>query len=159
MWVSCSQSRILHENEKKGERMSDLISREYLINTFSKNSIFQKVTNAEGKNVIEIIQNAPTAFDVGKVVKQLKKRMKSLRNDYAPDLADIVEEDLEIINEAQQCKTKESGKLTNRDRLRSMDDAEFAEFLIEESKYGHLARHGDIWVKWWLGQEVSNEDY
>lgn len=43
--------------------MNDLISRQYLIDIFSKNSIFQKITNAEGKSVIDIIQEAPKTTD------------------------------------------------------------------------------------------------
>lgn len=43
--------------------MNDLISRQYLLDIFSKNSIFQKITNAEGKSVIDIIQDAPKATE------------------------------------------------------------------------------------------------
>ena len=46
----------------------DLISREALISALNKNSIFQKVTNAEGKNTIEIINEQPT-IDAVPVVK------------------------------------------------------------------------------------------
>lgn len=40
--------------------MGDLISRSALINVLNRNSIFQKITNVEGKNTIEIINEQPT---------------------------------------------------------------------------------------------------
>ena len=38
-----------------------MINRQKLIEELEKNSIFRKVTNAEGKNVIEIIESQPAA--------------------------------------------------------------------------------------------------
>lgn len=38
-----------------------MINRQKLIEELEKNSIFRKVTNAEGKNVIEIIESQPPA--------------------------------------------------------------------------------------------------
>ncbi len=54
---------------------NDLISRSALIEAFSKNSIFTKVTNAEGKNVLEIINDQPIAYDVEKVVAELEEEV------------------------------------------------------------------------------------
>ncbi len=53
--------------------MSRLIDADALIKVLNKNSIFQKVTNSEGKNVIEIINEQPTAHDVDNVVEQLEE--------------------------------------------------------------------------------------
>ena len=64
--------------------MSRLIDADKLIEVLNKNSIFRTVTNAEGKNAIEIIEEQPTAFDVDKVVEQLeieKYRLHCLKND------------------------------------------------------------------------------
>jgi hypothetical protein len=47
--------------------MSRLIDADKLIEILSKNSIFRTVTNAEGKSIIEIIEEQPTAFDVDKI--------------------------------------------------------------------------------------------
>ena len=52
--------------------MGDLISRQALIQKLNKNSIFQKTTNAEGKNTIEIIEDQPTAYNLESVVGQLE---------------------------------------------------------------------------------------
>jgi len=43
--------------------MKDLISRSALLKVLNKNSIFQKVTNSEGKNVIEIVNEQPIFND------------------------------------------------------------------------------------------------
>lgn len=51
----------------------DLISRKALLDIFSKNSIFEHITNAEGKNVIEIIKEQPTAYDTDKVIDEIRK--------------------------------------------------------------------------------------
>lgn len=51
----------------------DLISRKALLDIFSRNSIFEHITNAEGRNVIQIIKEQPTAYDVDKVVKKIKE--------------------------------------------------------------------------------------
>ena len=50
-----------------------LVDADKLIEQLNKNSIFRTVTNAEGKSAIEIIEEQPTAFDVDKVVEQLKE--------------------------------------------------------------------------------------
>ena len=50
-----------------------LVDADKLIEELNKNSIFRTVTNAEGKNAIEIIEEQPTAFDVDKVVEQLEE--------------------------------------------------------------------------------------
>lgn len=51
----------------------DLISRKELLNIFNKNSIFEYTTNAEGKNVVQIIEEQPTAYDADKVVGEIRK--------------------------------------------------------------------------------------
>lgn len=53
--------------------MSDLISRSALKEAFSKNSIFEKITDARGMNVLEIIDEQPTAYDVNEVIRKLEK--------------------------------------------------------------------------------------
>lgn len=52
----------------------DLISRQALLDIFSRNSVFEHITNADGKNVIEIINNTPAAYDVDKVVERLEQQ-------------------------------------------------------------------------------------
>ena len=52
--------------------MDDLISRSVLKEAFSKNSIFEKITDSRGMNVLEIIDEQPTAYDVDAVVKELE---------------------------------------------------------------------------------------
>ena len=42
---------------------NDLISRNELLDRFNRNSIFRSVTNAAGKNVLEIIEEQP-GYDV-----------------------------------------------------------------------------------------------
>ena len=51
--------------------MSDLISRRALISKLEKTGAFRGITNAEGKNVFEIIKEQPIAFDVDKVIAKL----------------------------------------------------------------------------------------
>lgn len=60
---------------------NDLISRESLLMVLNKNSIFEKITNAEGKNVIEIINEQPTAYSVEKVIAELEGRKEELIED------------------------------------------------------------------------------
>ena len=55
----------------------DLISRSALIEKFSKNSAFSHITNVDGKNVLEIIQEAPCAFDTERIVEQIKNMMET----------------------------------------------------------------------------------
>lgn len=57
--------------------MSRLIDADKLIEVLNKNSIFRTVTNAEGKNAIEIIEEQPTSFDVDKVLKQLSEKIRA----------------------------------------------------------------------------------
>lgn len=54
---------------------NDLISRNALLSVLSKNSIFQKITNAEGKNVIEIINEQPIAYNLIRVVDKLEEEL------------------------------------------------------------------------------------
>lgn len=56
----------------------DLISRKALLDIFRRNSIFEHITNAAGKNVIEIIKEQPTAYDMDKVTEQLETRRSLL---------------------------------------------------------------------------------
>lgn len=49
-----------------------LIDADALIEKLNKNSIFSKITNAEDKSVIDIINEQPTAYDVEVVVEQTK---------------------------------------------------------------------------------------
>lgn len=51
----------------------DLISRKALLDIFRRNSIFEHITNAAGKNVIEIIKEQPTAYDMDKVLYDMKE--------------------------------------------------------------------------------------
>ena len=53
--------------------MDDLISRSVLKEAFSKNSIFEKITDSRGMNVLEIIDEQPTAYSVENVVEELEK--------------------------------------------------------------------------------------
>jgi hypothetical protein len=57
---------------------NDLISRESLLMILNKNNIFEKITNAEGKNVIEIINEQPIAYSVEKVIAELEGRKEEL---------------------------------------------------------------------------------
>lgn len=82
--------------------MRDLISREYLLNTFSKNSIFQKVTNAEGKNVIEIIQDAPVAFDIDGLIKYIEEKTEQCFNNCDFEAKSLLEDIVDNINEQNQ---------------------------------------------------------
>lgn len=54
---------------------NDLISRSALLSVLGKNSIFQKITNAEGKNVIEIIKEQPIGYNIENVVNELEKEL------------------------------------------------------------------------------------
>ena len=51
--------------------MSDLISRQYVLNKLLRNNIFKAITNAEGQSAIDIVQNAPDAFDVDNVIEKI----------------------------------------------------------------------------------------
>lgn len=62
--------------------MSRLIDADKLIEILSKNSIFRTVTNAEGKSVIEIIEEQTTAFNVDKVIRQLEEEKNCLENEF-----------------------------------------------------------------------------
>ena len=53
--------------------MGRLIDADLLIEKLKRASIFEKITNAEDKNVFEIIEDIPTAYDVEKVVAELAK--------------------------------------------------------------------------------------
>lgn len=56
----------------------DLISRKSLLDIFSKNSIFEHITNADGKNAIEIIKEQETVCNIGNVIQQLKENEEDL---------------------------------------------------------------------------------
>lgn len=56
----------------------DLISRKALLDVFRKNNIFEHITNAEDKNVIEIVKEQPTAYDVNKVIKLLEENNEDI---------------------------------------------------------------------------------
>lgn len=90
----------------------DLISREALISVLDKNSIFQKVTNAEGKNTIEIINEQPT-IDAVPVVhgKNLKAEWPSLFECSVChwECWDSVPCDSEIFNFCPNCGAKMDG--------------------------------------------------
>lgn len=67
----------------------DLISRKALLYIFNKNIIFEHVTNAEGKNVIEIIKEQPTVFNVEKYIEQLKD-LKTYKLNMADAMSEIM---------------------------------------------------------------------
>ena len=62
----------MYEEEIHG----DLISRSSLLEKFRKNSIFEHVTNAEDKNVLQIIEEEPCDFDLVAVEKELENLQK-----------------------------------------------------------------------------------
>ena len=70
-----------------------LIDADKLIEILSKNSIFRTVTNAEDKSVIEIIKQQPTAFDVDKVVEQLKKQVYEIDDSLSLSARDVIDEE------------------------------------------------------------------
>lgn len=85
--------------------MDDLISRRTLLEKFSKNSIYEHITNADGKNVLEIISEQPTAFDLESVIEQLNERIKTYENFNSDDeIVDVaikeIQRDLDILNSA-----------------------------------------------------------
>lgn len=45
----------------------DLISRQYLLDKFSRNSIYEHITNSEGKSVVDIVREAPTILDLDEI--------------------------------------------------------------------------------------------
>lgn len=102
-------------------------------------------------------------IDADKLLDEFRKVHKSFNTPMEEsDMPISFRSLVRVINRQEAISTpliEAKEKRTNGDRLRSMDNAEFAEFLIEESKYGHLARQGYVWVKWWLEQEASNENY
>ena len=51
--------------------MGRLIDADALKNYLYRNRVFAIVTNSEGKNVLEIIDEQPTAYDVEKVVEEV----------------------------------------------------------------------------------------
>lgn len=51
--------------------MARYIDANALIEKLNKNSIFSKITNAEDKSVIDIINEQPTAFDVDAVAEKV----------------------------------------------------------------------------------------
>lgn len=54
--------------------MSDLISRQYVLSKLSRNSVFKAITNAEGLSAIDIVQNAPDAFDIDNVIQKITEK-------------------------------------------------------------------------------------
>lgn len=54
--------------------MGRLIDADDLIEKLKRASIFEKITNAEDKNVFAIIDDMPTAYDVEKVVAELESK-------------------------------------------------------------------------------------
>lgn len=50
-----------------------LIDADALVKKFQRNNIFSIVKNGEDKNVIEIIEEQPTAYSVEKVVEELEE--------------------------------------------------------------------------------------
>ena len=54
---------------------NDLISRNVLLSILGRNSIFQKITNAEGKNVIDIINEQPIGYDLVRIVNKLEEEL------------------------------------------------------------------------------------
>ena len=54
---------------------NDLISRNALLSILGRNSIFQKITNAEDKNVIDIINEQPICYDLVRIVNKLEEEL------------------------------------------------------------------------------------
>lgn len=56
--------------------MGRLIDADALIEKLQRNSAFGMVRNAADKNVYEIIAEQPTAYDISKVVAEMKERVE-----------------------------------------------------------------------------------
>lgn len=98
-------------------RTGDLVSKEYLLNAFSHNSIFSKITNAEGKNVLEIIEDAPTtlnlrdlmaSFECAEMTEQkLVEQYRKQSNPYLENISSVMLKTIKmcktlIVNEVQK---------------------------------------------------------
>ncbi len=70
---SCNNCPIQKAFEKLAE-YEDLEEQGQLLKLPCKVGYFEHITNAEDKNVIEIIKEQPNAYDVDKVIKQLEQQ-------------------------------------------------------------------------------------
>lgn len=72
------------------ERMR-LVDADALIEKLKRASIFEKITNAEDKNVFEIIDEQPTAYDIEKVVAELEEVKANAFDDEVVIMNDAIE--------------------------------------------------------------------
>lgn len=105
--------------------MSDLISRQYVLNKLLRNNIFKAITNAEGQSAIDIVQNAPDAFqsyDNRLTALEIYNNLQNL------DMCTYGQLCYLIIEENKKCGT------TNADRIRNMDNAGLADYIYGVSE-------------------------
>lgn len=115
--------------------MSDLISRQYVLSKFN-NGIFKAITNADGLSAIDIVQNAPDAFQVEDVNKLGTTNGYRIRN------MDNVELSEYLMN------IYECGFLSGEGHIVEVcDGCEFS-FCFKDSKV----------LEKWLESEVKHED-
>lgn len=72
--------------------MSDLISRRHVLNKLNRNSIFKAITNSEGHSAVDIVENAPNAFDIEEVINKLKE-LKTYKLYLADAMSEIMKRD------------------------------------------------------------------
>lgn len=80
--------------------MSDLISRSALKQALRKCQIESLIAHNEEKNVFDVINDQPTAYDVEKVVTELeeeKGKFKGIYTDYAEGLVDAYEHAISVV--------------------------------------------------------------
>lgn len=65
----------------KNEIMEDLISRQYVLSKFN-NGIFKAITNSEGQSAVDIVQNAPNAFDVDNVIAKITEKQLDVQEKF-----------------------------------------------------------------------------
>lgn len=121
--------------------------------------------------IADMIEDAPTAYDVDKVVEQLEdygnEEMDYYRNTpYEKCIEECVHKAIEIVKGGG---VNDKTKQTNADRIRNMSDEELAEFIeqistdsMETISFG-TKEYKEIWERKetaleWLQSEVE-EDY
>ena len=108
--------------------MSDLISRSELIKELNKYCVNQRYLVSE--NIIEIINNQPTTYDIDKVVEELKENASRYTKKYTTSYGNNVYKDTKAISIHKVIEIVKQGGVPNdvcewKYTKEIMDNAEF----------------------------------
>ena len=77
--------------------MGRLIDADALAKVLKRTSVFECIRNSADKNVFEIIDAQPTAYDVEKVVKELENTSCLIQSDEGCGWLNFTEDAIEIV--------------------------------------------------------------